>query len=121
MQMRLGCWLARVLTWDDRLPLWRNIQTLLNKYLSWGKISSAALREFDGGRFLKLFPVVETMETFGRRGWGRMSCRNGRGRKSHTKPAIAAFIFPLFGGSGHSPLIYDRFEHGKLSMPRFDC
>lgn len=48
----VGCWLARVLTWeDDRLPLWRNIQTLLNKYLSWDKISFTELANSIGVAF----------------------------------------------------------------------
>lgn len=35
MQMWLDCWgWLAMLTWeDDRLPLWRNIQTTLNDYL----------------------------------------------------------------------------------------
>lgn len=35
MQVRLGCWgRLAMLTWEDvRLPLWRNIQTILNDYL----------------------------------------------------------------------------------------
>lgn len=117
-----GCGLARMLTWeDDRFPLGRNIQTLLNNYSSWGinSLFFCGARELDSDRLLRPLAVCWKLETLERRIEDEQDGERGE-NPIIPRPAIAASIPSCVVAAsrrhptpGHSRLIHDNSEPGK--------